>query len=126
MGMLAGTAVILLILGLMMGSLYLQGRIATKAKRDMQCIVVSDSNLIAEVRTVLSDADIIFSDMLWSPSQSAYNQPGEAQRTPGEIWIQKADIEKVKTLLSLRYEIKETGTALIVQGKTAPASEGSS
>jgi len=108
---------IALIVTLIVGSNYLVGLFAAKTKQEMQCIFVESSDLISEVRSVLQYADIYFSDMIWSPSQTAYNQLGAAQRTPAEIWVRNSDVNRTRQVLELRYKIEITATAIVVHEK---------
>ena len=69
------------------------------------------------VRSALTEASVFYTDMLWSPSQSGYNQPGAAQNTPKEIWINKSDIQTVVAIIQskLNYKVEETETATLVR-----------
>jgi hypothetical protein len=116
--MLTGLVIVAIVL-VMMGSLYLSGRFATAAKHESRCIACMSQEIHLAVRSALSNAGIYYSDMLWSPSQSSYNQVGSAQRTPKEIWINESDVERAKGIIEsqLNYRIETTETALIVHTK---------
>ena len=108
---------IFLFVTLMLGSLYLQGRIASRLKSEMQCIAFKDQDAFIEIQSELHKAGIKYSHLLWSPVQEAYNTLGTAKRTPREIYISRQDVDKVKSVIQLKYNFEVSEFAIIVSAK---------
>ena len=98
-------------------SSFLTSRLSARVKRDMKCLAFYSQDIHLQVRTILTEADIFFSDLAWTPSQEGFNQIGQARNTPKEIWINLRDAAKAKTLLDGRYKIRQIPTAWIIESK---------
>ena len=96
------------------GAAYLSTRSAMNAKKNMLCLAFTSDEIFKETRLTLTSEKIFFTDMMWAPGQQGYNQLGTATSSPREIWIQKADSEKVKKLIEVKFKTESTPTGLIV------------
>jgi hypothetical protein len=89
---------------------------STKTKKNMKCFAFRSQESHFKVRSALENAGIFFTDFLWADAQSGYDEPGAAQRTPKEIWVNLADVERVREIIlnDLKYKIETAEFALIV------------